>query len=123
MHLTPELVEKLGGERSFTVRAARRQAGNKILVEALEKVLVFHIGACRTTMEDIKAEGREIFKRKYSFSGTPVVFTPMDDESFDKHEKIGSVLALRLAMLEDGVIGLRSENLARKEDKQDESGD
>lgn len=92
-------------------RSAMGQAGDKIRLKALKKVLVSN-GACEITFEDISKLGLVVMEKSFCFTPTQLVFVWLDEKTFNKFKPITNTIALDGALYRHGIIGLRRKNYA-----------
>lgn len=105
MIITKELIENCGN-RSPMIRSAMVRAGDKIRIVALKKALL-SIGSCVLTFEDVGRNGYLVQEKKFSFSLTPLIYVLLAPDDFVKYPSITSPIALEVAHIRNGLIGIR----------------
>lgn len=108
MIITQQFLDDVG-RRSPMARSAMGQAGDKIRLKALKKVLVSN-GACEITFEDISRLGLVVMEKSFCFTPTRLIFVWLDEINFNKFKSITNTIALEVALCRHGVIGLRRKN-------------
>jgi hypothetical protein len=82
------------------------QAGDKHRVEAL-KMFLISVGCCEITRDDIEDLGLNVYKKKYKFCAAPLIYVLLDAETFGRFKPLTNDVALEVAHMRNGVIGIR----------------
>ena len=107
MNITKQFLDDVGA-RSPVAREAMVQAGDKNRIKALLDALI-SIGACDITFEDIEKLQLPVYKKKYSFSATTLTCVLLDEHTFNRFRRLTDPVALEVAHIRNGVIGLRKD--------------
>lgn len=108
MIITQQFLDDVGW-RSPMARSAMGQAGNKIRLKALMKVLVSN-GACEITFEDISRLGLIVMEKSFCFTPTQLIFVWLDEKTFNKFKPITNTINLEGVLYRNGVVGLKGKS-------------
>ena len=107
MLITKKFLDDVG-RRSPMAREAMVQAGDKNRVKALKNFLV-SIGSCEITHEDARNLNLPVFKKKYSFSSTHLIYVLLPPPVFARFKRLANSIDLEIAHIRNGLIGIQGE--------------
>lgn len=89
-------------------RAAMVQAGDKLRINALKAFLI-SVGVCEITFENIEEFNLPVYDKCYSFTKTVLTYVLLNTETFACFKPLTSPVALEIAHMRNGVIGIRKD--------------
>lgn len=104
MEITKKFLDS-AGRRSPMARKAMGQAGRRIPLRGLKRLLV-SLGACELTRRDVAELGATVYEKRFSFTPAPLIYVLLEPEEFHVFRRIADTVDLEAARIRHGVIGI-----------------